>query len=239
MRTACLPRNFVVRTLVVAAGLGLWYITQTRLAARPLPPGEKEAGIVLSRSDGLFILTKPVNSFLHQHPDWADALLIISSAAIDGLGIYLIAVSIFGSTLRPFVGLLILFALRQLMQTICVLPAPEGVIWRSPGVPSLLVTYQVANDYFFSGHTAIAVFGATQLARSTYAALALVGVGVALFEIATVIVLRAHYTMDVFAGAAAALWAAHFVDRIASPLDRALSRLGGRPQTVSADGEQE
>src|SRR3974377_2570935 len=34
-----------------------------------------------------------------------------------------------------------------------------------PGFPSLLVTYGVANNYFFSGHTGIAVLGAAELVR--------------------------------------------------------------------------
>ena len=120
---------------------------------------------MLSRTDGLFIVTSPINQFLHAHPAWANGLLIFSSAVIDVLGVGMILFSIFGPTMRPFIGLLILFALRQLMQMICVLPTPEGMIWRYPGFPSLLVTYGVANDFFFSGHTAIAVFGATQIAR--------------------------------------------------------------------------
>jgi membrane-associated phospholipid phosphatase len=61
------------------------------------------------------------------------------------------------------------------------------------------------------------------LKRSGFLAL---GVALASFEIATVIVLRAHYTMDVFAGAIAALWASYVADHAAPILDRAIgSRL--------------
>ena len=142
------------------------------------------------------------------------------------LGIWLIVTSIFGVTMRPFVGLLILFAFRQLTQAMCVLPAPEGIIWRDPGVPSLLVTYEVANDFFFSGHTAIAVFAAAQLARVKRPGFLLLGITLAAFEITTVVVLRAHYTMDVIAGAVAALWAAHAADYVAPWLDRAVAKCG-------------
>ena len=145
-------------------------------------------------------------------------------AVIDALGIWLIAISIFGPSMRPFIGLLLIFALRQLMQALCALPTPEGMIWHNPGVPSFLVTYQVANDFFFSGHTAIAVFGATQLARLKRPGFLALGVAIALFEIATVLVLRAHYTMDVFTGAIVALWAAHIADRAAPMLDRSIVR---------------
>jgi membrane-associated phospholipid phosphatase len=96
------------------------------------------------------------------------------------------------------------------------------MVWHYPGFPSLLVTYGVANDYFFSGHTAIAVFAATQLARFERRWLTVLGIWVVLFEIATVLVLRAHYTMDVFTGIVTALWVAVVSDRIAPSVDRSL-----------------
>ena len=39
------------------------------------------------------------------------------------------------------------------------------MMWNNPGVPSLLVTYETTNDFFFSGHTAIAVLGCIELIR--------------------------------------------------------------------------
>jgi PAP2 superfamily C-terminal len=214
---------WVIRSLVVAVGLGLWFFTQSLLGSRSLSPGDDVGGSLLSRTDGLFILTQPVNEFLHTHPEWANGLLIVTSGVIDALGIGMLLFSIFGTTMRPFIGLLILFALRQLMQAICVLPTPEGMIWRYPGFPSLLVTYSVANDFFFSGHTAIAVFGATQIARITRRGMLILGIAITIFECATVIVLRAHYTMDVYAGAITALLAADIADRLAPYVDRAVS----------------
>jgi membrane-associated phospholipid phosphatase len=121
-----------------------------------------------------------------------------------------------------------LFALRQLCQGLCALAPPPGMIWRHPGFPSLLVTYGTATDLFFSGHTAIAVFGAVELARAGGPWLAGVGALVALVEAATVIVLRAHYTMDVFAAVVAALWVAGAADRVAPICDAALAWVVGR-----------
>ena len=103
------------------------------------------------------------------------------------------------------------------------MPAPPNAIWHAPGFPSLLVTYGVANDYFFSGHTAIAVLGATELVRLGRPWLKAVAWLLALFEITTVIVLRAHYTMDVFAGIMTALCAAYLAGRMSPAIDSALS----------------
>jgi membrane-associated phospholipid phosphatase len=124
------------------------------------------------------------------------------------------------------VGLFILFALRQICQGLCALPPPETMIWHHPGFPSLLVTYGVSNDLFFSGHTAIAVLGAVELGRLGKRWLGVLGAVVAILEAATVLILRAHYTMDVFAGAVAALCVAAVAAKLAPGCDRALERLG-------------
>ena len=98
-----------------------------------------------------------------------------------------------------------LFSLRQLSQYLNALQPPSGMIWNHPGVPSLLVTYGVSNDLFFSGHTALAVYAGLQLAHSGSTILLALGIFLMLFEICTVLVLRAHWTMDVYAGAITAL----------------------------------
>ena len=115
---------------------------------------------------------------------------------------------VFRGELRPFLGLVIVLGLRQVMQACVALPAPPDAIWHYPGFPSILVTYGVANDYFFSGHTAIATLGAMELARVGKRWITVAAAGIVLFEAATVLVLRAHYTMDVFTGLVTALYAA-------------------------------
>lgn len=112
-----------------------------------------------------------------------------------------------------------LLGLRQILQAICALPAPPNMIWHYPGFPSLLVTYNVGNDFFFSGHTAIAVFGGIELARLGKRWLTIVAAGIVVFEILTVLVLRAHYTMDVFTGLLAAIVVAQFCAGISPRVD--------------------
>jgi hypothetical protein len=74
------------------------------------------------------------------------------------------------------------------------------------------VTYGVSNDYFFSGHTAIAVLGVTEIARLGRSWVTALGVGIVVFEVLTVLILRAHYTMDVFTGLVTGLYAAHLAN---------------------------
>ena len=158
--------------------------------------------------DAVHDWTARLNGWLTRNPRAANALLITTSGFIDLFGLFLLGSALFGPSLRPDIGLLILFVFRQLSQLTCALPTPPGMIWRHPGFPSLLVTYSVANDFFFSGHTAIATLGAIEVAKVDPLGLSIAAAIVALLEAATVLVLRAHYTMDVLAAVVAAFCAA-------------------------------
>src|SRR5712691_7195914 len=209
-------RGILLRLVVTAIVLGLWFWTQSLIGARVAPTN----GI----GDAVHNWTAGLNSYFSHNLGAANALLIVSSALIDALGLFLLARWLFGGTIRPFLGLFLLMTLRQVMQAICALPPPPNMIWHYPGFPSLLVTYQVANDFFFSGHTAIAVFGALELSRLRRNWLTAVAVLIVFSEVATVLILRAHYTMDVFTGIVAAFWIANLSERISPRLDRLFSR---------------
>lgn len=200
--------QIALRVGFVAIALVLWFWTQRLISAKA--PANTGLG------DRLHDWSAPLHSWLIAHPRAANLTLIVTSALIDAFGLYLLASAVLGATLRPFLAILILFAMRQSCQAICTLPIPPGSIWRYPGFPSLLVTYGTSNDFFFSGHTAISVLGALQLIAVAPPWLAALGVGVAMAEAITVIVLRAHYTMDVFAALFAA-WGAHVLAGNAAP----------------------
>jgi hypothetical protein len=205
-----------LRLALVIVSLALWFWTQSLIGSRPVPA---------KIGDSLHDLTASTNSYLLSHPKSANNLLIASSAIIDMLGIFILASTIVGRSITPFLGLIMLFALRQIIQGLCPLPPPDGMIWRNPGFPSLLVTYGVPNDLFFSGHTALAILGACVLAKAWGKLGVILGLFIALFEIATVVLLRAHYTMDIFTGAITALYIWTLAQRLGAPLDHFLSRL--------------
>ncbi len=177
-----------LRSTFVAVALFLWFWTQRVISAK----APANAGL----GDRLHDWSAPLHRRLTDHPRAADVTLIVTSALIDVFGLYLLASAVLGPTLRPFLGLLILFLMRQACQMICTLPIPQGSIWRYPGFPSLLVTYGTSNDFFFSGHTAVSVLGALYLYHTAPPWLAAIGIVVAAVEAVTVIVLRAHYTME-------------------------------------------
>ena len=200
-----------LRAGVVAAALVLWFWTQSLIARKSAP----KDGIV----DFVHELTAGWHHYLSVNERAANAALISSSLFIDLFGLSLIGAAIFGSTFAPFLGILILFGLRQICQGLCTLPPPPGIIWRKPGFPALLVTYDVGNDFFFSGHTALAVLGAIEVAHLGPPWLAVVAAAIALGEMITVLVLRAHYTLDVVAGALAAFFAADLAGRFSAIVD--------------------
>lgn len=190
--------HYCWRLGMIIFSLLAWFKTQSMLEERRNKRDEI--------TDILHQLSDSLNRYFQTNRNSANMLLIISSFFIDVFGVFIVFVSIFGSTIRPFVSLLILFGLRQLFQVICALPKPPGLVWRNPGFPSLLVTYEVENDFYFSGHTSIAMLATIELYMINPWIGVIAGV-IALFEIITVIVLRAHYTMDVFTAILAAFCA--------------------------------
>jgi hypothetical protein len=211
-----------VRSGLVVGGIAAWFGTQAALAKRA-----PKVGYEVPLTDGMHILTSRMHQRYATNFAAGNRLLIISSLVIDLLGFYLLGAAIFGTTFEPFVGLAMLFTLRQICQMLCPLPAPSGMVWRYPGVPAILVTYGTANDLFFSGHTAIAIYGAATLAAHLGPWGLALGLAIAMFEALTVLVLRAHYTMDVFTGIVCALWVYSLAGRIAPWVDGAIRQLAG------------
>jgi len=208
------------RAAFMAAALAAWFWTQALIG--------KRAGAPDGIGDRVHVWTAPLNAALARDAKAANALLIASSLGIDLLGAATILCSVIGPSVRPLIALLIIFSLRQLCQLTTSLPPPKGMIWRDPGVPSFLVTYGVSNDLFFSGHTAIAVLGALVLRSLGHAWLDALVLLVALFEIAAVLVLRAHYALDVFTGAVVAFWVWSASAPAAGWLDAVFARIVSR-----------
>ena len=200
-----------LRAGVIAGALVVWFWTQSLIA--------RKAAAKDGLGDAVHDLTSRWHRYLATNERAANAALIASSICIDLVGLSLIGAAVFGPTFAPFLAILIVFALRQICQSLCTLPPPPGIIWRNPGFPALLVTYEVGNDFFFSGHTALAVLGAIEAAHFGPTWLAVLAAVIALGEMLIVLVLRAHYTLDVVAGAFAAFLAADLAGRLSPVVD--------------------
>jgi len=214
--------EIAVRAGLVVAGILAWYWSQAFLGKRA-PKVVHEVPL----ADGIHEMTARLHHRYATNVAAGNRLLIISSLVIDLLGVYLLCSAIFGLSIRPYLGLAMVFALRQICQVLCPLPAPAGMVWRYPGVPAVLVTYGTANDLFFSGHTAIAVYAAATLAGDWGPWGLAIGLLIALFEATTVLILRAHYTMDVFTGIVCALWVYSLGGKFAPWVDDAIRQWVG------------
>jgi hypothetical protein len=197
----------LLRIVVIGVALVIWFWTQKLIA--------QKSDNMHSIGDGVHRLTAGWNRYFSENEKAAKWALITSSFFIDVIGLTLIAAAVFGPSFAPFIGILIVFSLRQVSQLCCTLPPPPGVIWHDPGFPTVLVTYAVGNDFFFSGHTALAVFGAIEIFHFAPWWVGAIAVLIALGEASIVLILRAHYTMDVIAGAFAAWFAADIAARLA------------------------
>lgn len=191
--------NALIRLAVVGVFLVLWFASQRAISRRGFPA----EGI----HDKVHEWTARLHGRLLNDRNLSRLMLISSSLGIDMVMLWLCYDSIFGASFEPMIGLFILFSLRQLSQYLSALPAPQGMIWFHPGVPSIFVTYGVSNDLFFSGHTALAVFGGLHLLGYANPLIQAFALFIILYEISVVLVLRAHWTMDVFTGIITALWA--------------------------------
>jgi hypothetical protein len=203
------------RAAIALIGIAAWFFTQSLLASRGFPEGI---------GDKIHFWLGPATEWFTEHNRATDLLLIFTSMLIDGLGCFLLLSGVFGCSIRPLLGLMLLFLLRQITQALIALPPPDGMIWRDPGVPSLFVTYGTGNDFFFSGHTAIAAYGAIELSRYERPWLKVTAVLIATIEALTVLALRAHYTMDVLTAVLAAFWVSSVAAELALCCDRWLAR---------------
>jgi hypothetical protein len=210
----------VVRVALLIAGLALYFWTGSLTDA------------VLSSEieDRAHALLAPLNALVLANPAWADALITASNLVIDAMGIFLVVRCVTAPSAAPLLGLFMMFGLSQLCQALVVVPQPPGKIWYDPGlIPSLLESYEISGDLFFSGHIVLAVYGAIELGRLGSRWLLALGVALALFEVVTVLVLQGHWFADVFTAVVVAVCAALLAPRLAPALDAMIARSVGRP----------
>jgi len=77
---------------------------------------------------------------------------------------------------------------------------PEGYLWDYPGFPSLFVSYLKSNDFFYSGHVGLPVLQICEFYKIKKYNLIPLSAFIVVLEFFTMIVLRGHYTVDLFAG---------------------------------------
>jgi hypothetical protein len=202
--------EILIKVILIILAMGFWHFTQKLLAKQHSNANEEIFDLIHQWTDR-------INLSLYNSPKASRYLLLSSSFIIDICVLFLFTYAFVGPSIEPLIGLILIFTLRQMNQFITMLPLPKRMIWKDPGFPSLFVTYGVSRDMFFSGHTALAAYTFFVLSAQFGAWGFCLGAVVLIFEASTVILLRAHWTMDVFTGIVVA-HLVHYIVRDLSPI---------------------
>jgi hypothetical protein len=203
-------RSFQV--VAVGAAYAAWLFSQQLL--------EKTRGLVQGFTDHTHELFSGINAYLNAHPTLADIVLAVSSFEVDLAAMSMVAFFFIRRESRPLLALWLILIMRQLCQaSVSILP-PEGMIWRYPGFPTVVVTYSTSSDFFFSGHMALATLLATELtAQGALRWKQVVGWGVVGAQAFIILSMRFHYVTDVVTGFLAAVTATQLAGALGRRLD--------------------
>lgn len=79
-------------------------------------------------------------------------------------------------------------------------PFPKGIVWVSPGVPSIAVPYDRTRDFFFSGHTGIMTIILSELLATNRTVSPVLCLPCLAYTIFILLSTQVHYTADIFGG---------------------------------------
>lgn len=193
------------RLFILLFALVAWHSTQTLLMS-DIIANQK----IIDRSHDFFFF---IHNFMKEHTEFTRYNFILTSLLIDVNVVYICIKYLMGGNGRSififFVGLI----LRQICQFTNRLPTPNDMIWFHPGIPSMLVTYYVLNDFFFSGHTYVALCAGLEIISSKNFWAKLYGTLFIIYEIMLIITTNSHYFMDVYGAVATYFMLGYFYDK--------------------------
>jgi hypothetical protein len=215
------------QTLAVGGAYGAWLLSQHLL--------EKTRGTVEGFTDHTHTLLAGVNVWLNAHPTLANVILAVSSFEVDLAAVSLVVFFFVRRESRPLLSLWLILVIRQLCQASVSIPPPDGMIWRYPGFPTLVVTYSTSTDFFFSGHMALATALAAELtAQRAPRAKQTIGWIVAGLQAIVILSMRFHYVTDVVAGCLAAVAATRLADALGRRIDTRFAPWSWRETTLAS-----
>ena len=151
--------------------------------------------------DKLFDFTSGLNQYFEVHDTERHLIEATSSFLVDFLLVaFSVKYALWGKSWREVICSSCFYTVRAAVQGIFLMGFPENYIWDYPGVPSLTVPYYRTADFFYSGHVGIMTFCALENYNSGYYKLMVLSVIATLFEFFVMVVLRAHYSIDLISG---------------------------------------
>jgi hypothetical protein len=157
------------------------------------------AGVI---QDKFFEWTQSINDVLVSSTAWISFFEISSSMCIDILFLSMFLPWIYnGDSFRLIIAYAIFYGVRSLVQAMCVLPYPPGMVWIYPVVPSITVPFGVTSDFMPSGHVGFCAIAAAEFFKRKWYIPMIVAWFVLLYECFVMICARGHYSIDLFFGA--------------------------------------
>lgn len=145
--------------------------------------------------------TSGLNTIINEHLLLAWLWQIVASFCLDLLSLGAIILWIWhGKSWRPLLALALFYGTRALMQSVFIMPFPEGFFWEYPGIPSVFNSYGRQSDFFWSGHVGFMLIGTLELWQLGYKNLSYSSISLVFFEFVTLVVFRVHYASDLIAG---------------------------------------
>lgn len=151
--------------------------------------------------DETFIWTQAWNDYF-QDTDHRNVLLIICSLFMDVLQLaQLIRFTFWGTTWRMPFAIIPFYGVRAIVQAIIILQFPEGYNWGYPGFFSPFVPYNETADFFYSGHVGVCIIHFLEFRACGWYFWSWYAIFTMILQIVLMLCLRAHYCIDMIAGA--------------------------------------
>lgn len=204
--------------IIILAGCILSVLTQNWIGAVSAP--------LCKIHDALQHLLAPLNAYVAHHDQLSNVLIILYSVFGDAIVLFLICCAIIHSSIRPILPLILFMILRQTMQMLVTFPIDPGLVWHDPGFYSLFLNYHVSGDFYFSAYVGINILGALEMheifRKKWLTALNFCTAG---FIIFIDMVLRAHYSTDIYTSIITAIFVYLFTQQFIPSIDRFLKKL--------------
>eukprot|EP00993_Chasmostoma_nieuportense_P003225 NODE_3958_length_868_cov_22.901484_g3803_i0.p1 GENE.NODE_3958_length_868_cov_22.901484_g3803_i0~~NODE_3958_length_868_cov_22.901484_g3803_i0.p1 ORF type:complete len:266 (+),score=72.37 NODE_3958_length_868_cov_22.901484_g3803_i0:45-800(+) len=148
--------------------------------------------------DSTHALTEPLSDYLWEHRYLLHLITALHSIVLDGFSVYMVYLSVFRSrSLDVILSVFVLYGCRLLVQHLVMFPMPPKWRFDDPGVPTVMVSYAFANDFYFSGHLSSLTLFVLEMHKRQYRTLRAFGLLVMCFVGLLLLTVRAHYVMDI------------------------------------------
>ena len=209
-------KNFLIfKTSIVTLALGLLILNSVYNIM-----GHKATTYCLQ--DRIQDWTEPITLYFENNDASRNILIIISSLMIDINFIALGFIFIFyGNSLRIAILIFTFYIVRAFLQRIFFMPYPRHFIFLDPGFFSLSVPYIPSNDFFFSGHVGMCTLFFLDFKKERRRKLQWLAFVTILLNTFTLLITRAHYSIDLPIG----ILTAHYLYRLSLLIEEELRKI--------------